>query len=99
MYQAEKQIQYQLFKLFYIEKDIQRLTNEMQEKQKELATVEQNKEKADEVLKEKKKEAGKITRELAELEQKIRVVVSIAYPTSQFEVDHHCPFSICRKAK
>lgn len=52
------------------------MTNEMQEKQKELTTVEQNKEKADEVLKEKKKEAGKITRELAELEQKIRVVVS-----------------------
>lgn len=47
----------------------------MQEKQKELTIVEQNKEKADEILKEKKKEAGKITRELAELEQKIRVVV------------------------
>lgn len=74
--QADKQIQYQLFRLFYIEKDIQRLTNEMHEKQKELTTVEQNKEKADEILKEKKKEAGKITRELAELEQKIRVVVS-----------------------
>lgn len=61
--------------MFYIEKDIQRLTNEMQEKQKELTVVEQNKEKADEILKEKKKEAGKITRDLAELEQKIRVVV------------------------
>lgn len=52
----------------------------MQEKQKELTTVEQNKEKADEILKEKKKESGKITRELAELEQKIRVVVSTAFP-------------------
>lgn len=79
IFQAEKQIQYQLFRLFYIERDIQRLTNEMQEKQKELTTVEQNKEKADEILKEKKKESGKITRELAELEQKIRVVVSNAF--------------------
>lgn len=56
------------------------MTNEMQEKQKELTTVEQNKEKADVILKEKKKESGKITRELAELEQKIRVVVSNAFP-------------------
>lgn len=50
--------------------------NEIKEKQEELASVEKNKEQADEVLKEKKKEAGKASRALAELEQKIRVVVS-----------------------
>lgn len=50
--------------------------NEIKEKQEELASVEKNKEQADEVLKEKKKEAGKRSRELAELEQNIRVVVS-----------------------
>lgn len=64
--------------MYYIEKDIQRLTNEINDKQEELASVEKNKEQADEVLKEKKKQAGKVSRELAELEQKIRVVVSIS---------------------
>lgn len=75
-FQAEKQIQCQLFRLFYIEKDIQRLMNEIKEKQEELSSVEKNKEQADEILKEKKKQAGKQSRELAELEQRIRVVVS-----------------------
>lgn len=50
--------------------------NEIKEKQVELASVEKNKEQADEILKDKKKEAGKRSRELAELEQKIRVVVN-----------------------
>lgn len=49
----------------------------MREKQEELTVVERNKEQKDEVLKERKKQAGKVSRELAELEQKIRVVVSI----------------------
>lgn len=62
--------------MYYIEKDIQRLNNEIKEKHEELASVEKNKESADDVLKEKKKQAGKQSRELAELEQKIRVVVS-----------------------
>lgn len=74
---AEKQIQCQLFRLYYIERDIHRLSNEIKEKQEELASVEKNKEQADEVLKEKKKHAGKMSRELAECEQKIRVVVSV----------------------
>lgn len=79
-WQAEKQIQCQLFRLYYIEKDIQRLMNEIKEKQEEVAVVEKNKEQADEVLKDMKKEAGKRSRELAELEQKIRVVVSGSKP-------------------
>lgn len=65
--------------MYYIEKDIQRLMNEIKEKQEELASVEKNKEQADEVLKEKKKQQGKQSRELAELEQKIRVVVSFKF--------------------
>lgn len=48
----------------------------MQEKQKEVTTVERNKEQADEVLKEKKKESAKISRELAAIEQSIRDVES-----------------------
>lgn len=65
--------------MYYIEKDIQRLTNEIKEKQEELGSVELQKEQADEILKDKKKQAGKISRELAELEQKIRVVVSLSF--------------------
>lgn len=62
--------------MYYIEKDIQRLMNEIKDKQEELTEFEKKKEQADEILKDKKKEAGKRSRELAELEQKIRVVVS-----------------------
>lgn len=68
-----------MYRLYYIEKDIQRLMNEIKEKQDEVASVEKNKEQADEVLKEKKKQHGKQQRELAELEQKIRVVVSLNF--------------------
>lgn len=74
--QGEKQIQFQLFRLFYIEREINRLTQEMQDKQSEVATVERNKEQADEVLKDKKKESAKIARELAAIEQSIRDVES-----------------------
>lgn len=52
--------------------------NEIKEKQDEVVSVEKNKEQADEVLKEKKKQHTKQSRDLAELEQKIRVVVSLS---------------------
>lgn len=71
---AEKQVQLQLFKLYHLERDIQRLTDEMQGKQDEVKLVERRKEQADEVLREQKKEAGKISRELAKAEQDIREV-------------------------
>lgn len=64
--------------------------NEIKEKQEELASVEKNKEQADEVLKEKKKEAGKRSRELAELEQKIRVVVSKASHAFHYHMICQC---------
>lgn len=59
-----------------MEREIQRLNDEMQTKQEEVKLVERKKEQADDVLKEQKKEAGKISRELAKLEQDIREVVS-----------------------
>lgn len=54
---------------------MQRLVDEMTSKQEEVKMVERKKEQADDVLKEQKKEAGKISRELAKLEQDIREVV------------------------
>lgn len=63
--------------MFHFEREIQRLNDEMKSKQDEVQGVERKKEQADDVLKDKKKEAGKISRELAKLEQDIREVVNI----------------------
>uniref|UniRef100_A0A336MXJ1 Structural maintenance of chromosomes protein n=2 Tax=Culicoides sonorensis TaxID=179676 RepID=A0A336MXJ1_CULSO len=71
---TDKQIEYQLFRLYHNEKEIQRLGEELDSKQGDLTSAEQRKEQADEALREKKKEAGKIARELAKIEQDIREV-------------------------
>ncbi|KAH8313505.1 hypothetical protein KR067_007242 [Drosophila pandora] len=68
----EKQVEYQLFRLFHVERDIQKYINDLEAKQQDVKAVEQRKEAADEVLREKKKDAGKITRDLAKIEQEIR---------------------------
>ncbi|XP_068155784.1 LOW QUALITY PROTEIN: structural maintenance of chromosomes protein 1A [Drosophila tropicalis] len=68
----EKQVEYQLFRLFHVEKDIRKHITDMEAKQQEVKVVEQRKEAADEVLREKKKDAGKITRDLAKIDQEIR---------------------------
>ncbi|KAL7727802.1 hypothetical protein ACLKA6_019742 [Drosophila palustris] len=68
----EKQVEYQLFRLFHVEKDIQKYNADLEVKQQELKAVEQRKEAADEILREKKKDAGKITRDLAKIDQEIR---------------------------
>ncbi|XP_017140852.1 structural maintenance of chromosomes protein 1A [Drosophila miranda] len=68
----DKQVEYQLFRLFHVEKDIQKYIADMEVKQLEVKAVEQRKEAADEVLRERKKDAGKITRDLAKIDQEIR---------------------------
>ncbi|KAL9893957.1 structural maintenance of chromosomes protein 1A [Glossina fuscipes] len=69
---TEKQIEYQLFRLYHVEKDIQKLNVDLESKQKEIKKVEMRKEQADDVLREKKKEAGTLNRELAKVDQEIR---------------------------
>lgn len=69
---AEKQINYQLFKLYHNEKDIDRYSSELKNKQHDQKKLEDKKNAADEVLKDKKKESGKISRDLAKIEQDIR---------------------------
>ncbi len=69
---TDKQVQYQLYKLFHNEKDIQRYNDDLKSKQHDLKKLEDKKSRADEVLKDKKKESGKITRDLAKIEQDIR---------------------------
>lgn len=65
-------MEYQLFRLFYVEKDIHRLQKDLETKQHEICAVELRKEQADEVLREKKKESGRLNRELAKVDQEIR---------------------------
>ncbi|KMZ05456.1 structural maintenance of chromosomes protein 1A [Drosophila simulans] len=68
----EKQVEYQLFRLFHVERDIRKFTSDLEVRQQEVKAVEQRKEAADEILREKKKDAGKITRDLAKIDQEIR---------------------------
>lgn len=74
-HQAEKEVEYQLFRLYYNENDIQSLEQEIENKRREVQKIEAKKDKAEEILKERKKEQGKASRELAKIEQEIREVV------------------------
>lgn len=71
---AEKEIEYQLFKLYHNENDIQYYEQELAKKKKEVEKIEKKKEQAEEALKDKKKEQGKANRELAKIDQEIREV-------------------------
>uniref|UniRef100_A0A182NG19 SMC hinge domain-containing protein n=1 Tax=Anopheles dirus TaxID=7168 RepID=A0A182NG19_9DIPT len=71
---SEKQVHYQLFRLYHNEKESKRLKEDQISKQQEQNIIEKRKEEADEILKEKKKELGKMTREMAKKEQEIREV-------------------------
>uniref|UniRef100_A0A182VYL4 SMC hinge domain-containing protein n=1 Tax=Anopheles minimus TaxID=112268 RepID=A0A182VYL4_9DIPT len=73
---SEKQVHYQLFRLFHNEKESKRLKEDQISKHQELNIIEKRKEEADEILKEKKKEVGKMSREMAKKEQEIREVES-----------------------
>lgn len=69
---SEKQVIYQLYKLYHNEKEIQRNTDDLNSKQNDSKKVEDKKGLADEILREKKKESGKISRDLQKIEQEIR---------------------------
>lgn len=63
-----------LFKLYHMEREIERLNGDLQAKKAEVTNVERQKEAADEVLRQKKKQIGVIGRELSKVEQEIREV-------------------------
>ncbi|XP_014241768.1 structural maintenance of chromosomes protein 1A isoform X2 [Cimex lectularius] len=71
---VEKEIEYQLFRLYNNENDIQYYETELEKKRKEVEKIEKKKEAAEEALKDKKKEQGKANRELAKIDQDIREV-------------------------
>ncbi|XP_039290651.1 LOW QUALITY PROTEIN: structural maintenance of chromosomes protein 1A [Nilaparvata lugens] len=69
---VEKEVEYQLFRLYHNENEIDHYEKEVEKRKREVEKVEKKKEKAEEALKEKKKEHGKLNRELAKIEQEIR---------------------------
>ncbi|XP_026804865.1 structural maintenance of chromosomes protein 1A [Rhopalosiphum maidis] len=71
---AQKEVEYQLFRLYQNENMIKNYELDLEDRKKEVAKVESKKEKAEEVVKEKKKEQGKASRDLAKVEQEIREI-------------------------
>ncbi|GIY93731.1 structural maintenance of chromosomes protein 1A [Caerostris extrusa] len=69
---ANKHVNFYLFKLFYNEQDIENMTQDLVDKNKELEKVSRKREKIEEEIKEKKKEHGKMQKEFAKIEQQIR---------------------------
>ena len=66
----------QLFKLFYNERDIDELADEVNRKNTLLEKETRRRDKIDDEIKEKKKEQGKMARDLTRVEQSIKESVS-----------------------
>ena len=71
-FQEEKQLELQLFKLFYNERDIDELADELNRKNTLLEKEIRRRDKIDDEIKEKKKEQGRMVRDLTKIEQSIR---------------------------
>ncbi len=74
-----------LFKLFYIEDDVERLQEDIEEKQEDLEKIEKKKEKMDTELRDKKRELGNLNRDLAARESGQREKVSAIWFQSTSE--------------
>ena len=89
-FQAEKQLELQLFKLYHNERDIDGLTEELGRKQKVVGKENTKKEKIEEEIKDKKKEGGKLSREFTKIEQNIKETVSFKglWGKRSFQTEH-----------
>ena len=76
LFEAEKQLEMQLFKLYHNEREIDELVNEKARKEKEMEKEVAKKDKIEDEIKDKKKEHGKLVRELAKIDQAIKESVS-----------------------
>lgn len=92
--QVEKEIEYQLFRLYYNESDIKHYENELERKRRDVEKLEKKKEKAEEQLKDKKKDQGKLNKELSKIEQEIREAVRLF-----FCLDFNLGYSLYKKLK
>lgn len=77
LFQADKHIHYYQFKLYHNEQDIENMTEDLTDKNRELERACRKREKIEEEIKEKKKEHGKMQREFSKIEQQIREAVCI----------------------
>ena len=74
--QADCQVELQLFKLYHNEQEIDGLAGELASKNQQLQKEMRKRDRVEEGVKEKKKEAGKMSRELAKIEQRMKESVS-----------------------
>ena len=72
IFQEEKQLELALLRLFYNERDIDEITEEINRKNHQLEKENRKKEKIEDEIKDKKKEQGKLARELTKVESKIK---------------------------
>ena len=75
-FQAEKELELQLFKLYHNEQDIDDFSEQVSQRNRQLAVEKKKRERVEDEMKEKKKEHGKQGRDLAKIEQKIKEAVS-----------------------
>lgn len=69
-------MEFQLFKLYHNEKEIENLEGEFKSHQKSLKKAEKKREDIEEEVREKKREQGQINRELATVENQYQLKVS-----------------------
>jgi len=69
---VQKQIELQLFRLFYNEQDMEQFEKEIKRKKEDLARVEAKKKKAEEAHKKQLNDYKKVTKEMSKVEQDIR---------------------------
>ena len=86
--QRDKEVELNLFKLYYIEDDIEKIDEDMVKKNRELKELEKKKEKMDSELKDEKRELGVLNKDLAAKEQTYREKVNkiVYFPW----VFHYC---------
>ena len=70
--QAEKQLELQLFKLFYNEKEIDDIQEELQRRNAAMEKENRKRTRIEEEVREKKKEQNNLSRELTKIDQEIK---------------------------
>ena len=71
-YQAEKQLELQLFRLYHNEREIDELNGELAHKNQSLDKENRRLQKVEDELKDRKKEHGKLMRDITKLEQQLK---------------------------
>ena len=73
--QAKKQLELQLFKLYYNEREIDELQEELSKRNHGMEKENRKREKIEEEIREKKKQQGALNRDLTKIDQDIKQTV------------------------